>query len=163
MRSAISPRFAMRTLVKMVYVLSSVDFEEHRSIFDGLAVATFDCHDPTRAAASHGITDAKCLDKSELTVALEQIAFGRRRAAQMEDPHQVGADLVGSDRVRLDCPQIVRHVRNQIRMQGPPTEFDLFALALDPEPQEIGSREELGEGSDAPGDRGGWVLVGHRR
>jgi hypothetical protein len=153
----------MRTLVKMVYVLSSVDFEEHRSIFDGLAVATFDCHDPPRAAASHGITDAKRLNEGKLTVALEQIAFGRRRPAQMEDPHQVGADLIGSDRVRLDGAEIVRHIRNQVRMQGPSPEFDLFALALNPEPQEIGSRKELGEGSDAPGDRGGWVLVGHRR
>jgi hypothetical protein len=45
MRSAISPRLAMRTLVKMVYFLyplSAIDFEEHRSVFDRLAVASSD-------------------------------------------------------------------------------------------------------------------------
>ena len=153
----------MRTLVKMVYVLSSVDFEEHRSVFDGLAVASFDRQNPPRPVAAHRVADAKRFDEGELSIGLEQIAFRRQRPAQVEDSHQVGPDLIGSDRVRLDGAEIVRHIRNQVRMQGPSPEFDLFALALNPEPQEIGSRKELGEGSDAPGDRGGWVLVGHRR
>jgi len=166
MRSAISPRLAMRTLVKMVYFLyplSAIDFEKHRSVFDRLAVASSDCQDPPRPVTTHRVTDAECFDEGQLPIAFEQIAFRRRRPAQMEDTHQVGSDLIGPDRVRLQGPQVVGDLRNQVGVKGPPPEFDLLAATFDSQPEEIGFHKQLGQGTNAPGDRGEGVLVGHRR
>jgi hypothetical protein len=153
----------MRTLVKMVYVLSSVDFEEHRSVFDGLAVASFDRQNPPWPVAAHRVADAKRFDEGELSIGLEQIAFRRQRPAQVEDSHQVGPDKIGPNRVRVQRSQILGDLRNQVRMERSPPQFDLFAVALDPQPQEIGLHKQLGQGTNVPGNRGEGVLVGHRR
>ena len=147
----------------MVYVLSSVDFEEHRPIFDGLAVASFDRQNPPRPVAANRIADAECFNKGQLSIGLEQIAFRRRRPAQVEDPHQVRPDKIGPNRVRVQRSQIVRNLRNQVGMEGSPPQFDLFAVALDSQPQEIGLYKQFGEGTNVPGNRGEGVLVGHRR
>ena len=77
MRSAISPRLAIRTLLKIT--LTPVDFEKHLPVLYGLPIASGDADDTSATTTAHGIANAKGFHKRKLPVSFKQIAGDGRR------------------------------------------------------------------------------------
>src|SRR5215469_8571647 len=99
MRSAISPRLAMSTLLKIG--LSPVDFEEYLSVFDGRAIGRQNRNDAPGAATTDGIADSERFYVRKFAIALQEVSGRWDRAAQPEDPNKIRFDRIKLDRRHL--------------------------------------------------------------
>src|SRR5690348_14322010 len=143
MRSAISPRLAIKTLRKIP--LSSIDEKQRLAVFDGGAVFGGNRDDPASAETAHRITHPQRLDECELAVALEQLAFERRRTTQTEDADEVGLDRVDAQRRGLRDRHAVGRRRHSRRcMFAIPCDFEFFVFALYPHADRVRGGEKLG-------------------
>ena len=102
----------------------------------GWPSAHVDRSDAPRPARAHRIADAEGFDVGQLAVGLEQIALRRRRPAQGGRSRRGPARIASAEPAAR--PALARScgiVADQRRdASGAPPEFDLFAVALDPQP-----------------------------
>src|SRR5579883_428407 len=160
MRSAISPRLAIRTFLNIaVHTSAAIDLEEYLAVLHSLALFAADRRDPSGAQRPHRVADAERFNVRELAIAVQLLAFLYRGAREVQYADEIRFNAIQPRR----NGHLVLLGRRRQAASGRASRFPklhcVLVFGFYPEPEQIGLHEGLRQPADAI-DEG---VVGHER